>query len=73
MVYAEHVHVAAKDGFQEGCFFIIMADKLYSSEVTAIKKLKGTKLSAKEIQKLNKEIFDKSYFGLKKKEDEQRK
>jgi len=40
-----------------------MGDKLYSSEVTAIKKLRGDKLSAKEKQKRNKEIFDKSYFG----------
>ena len=34
------------------------------SEITAIRKLRGKKLSARDIQKKNKEAFDKSYFGL---------
>jgi hypothetical protein len=34
------------------------------SEITAIKKLRSTKLHPREIQKKNKEAFDKSYFGI---------
>lgn len=44
-----------------------MGTKLYTSEVTAIKKLRSKKLSAKELQEKNKKAFDKSYFGQLKK------
>ncbi len=33
------------------------------SEITAIKKLRNSKLHPRDIQKKNKEAFDKSYFG----------
>jgi len=34
------------------------------SEITAIKKLRSKKLHPRDVQKKNKEAFDKSYFGL---------
>jgi len=33
------------------------------SEITAIKKLRSIKLHPRDVQKKNKAIFDKSYFG----------
>lgn len=33
------------------------------SEITAIKKLRKCKLHPRDVQKKNKEAFDKSYFG----------
>lgn len=54
-------------------FYIIMGRKLYSSEVTAILKLRAKKIDR---VKKNKEAFDKSYFGqllIQQKQNEQRK
>lgn len=44
-----------------------MGGKLYLSQIRDLKKTRPAKLTAREIQRKNKEAFDKSYFGKLKK------